>query len=187
MDEQQKLASVMPEEGWGEEPEFVAPEQTLPYVDPVRREFHCSNGQVWKLSARRFNALIVMQIQAKGKPDVPKVEVTLLGKHKQLQDNPNDPAYKEALKAWQIETNSRVMQYIFCTSINTGEIPDDFVEEYLDFVPNAKPNEIKYAFIVDRTPEDDIAPLMDAISGETEATEGGMQTVAASFPSDGGR
>lgn len=158
-----------------------------PYLDPAKREFHCSNGTVWKLSSRTFNPLIVMQIQSNGRPEVPKVEVTLLGKHKQLQDNPNDPAYKTALEQWHIQANTRVMQYIFGTGINSGEIPDEFVEEYLEYVPNAKNAEIKYAYITSMTPTDDIGALMDAIMGETEPTEKGMQQVAQSFPGDGGR
>lgn len=157
----------------------------LPYLDPARREFHCSNGRVWKLSAREVNPFVLMQLQTRGKPEVPKVEVTLLGKYKQVQENPNDPAYKAALETWKAESGNRVLQYIFCVGLNTGDIPTDFVEEHLEFMPDAKANEVKYAYIVSETPQGDIDQLIDAIMGEHEPTERGMQQVADSFRGDG--
>lgn len=171
-----------------EEPEILSNgHKELPMLDPITRQFTCSNGQVMRLSARAVNPMIIMQLQTRGKPEVPKVEVLLLGKHKQIQENPNDPAYKTALANWQQETNNRVMQYILCTGIDTGPVPDDFVTEYLDFVPDARVNEIKFAYITSIVPLDDFGDLMEAILGEHEPTAKGMEQVADSFRGDGER
>lgn len=159
----------------------------LPYVDPETRKFYCSNGNVVSLSNRQVNPMIVMQLTSRGKPEVPKVEVLLLGKHKQVQENPNDPAYKAAVKAWEAESNSRVMRYIVGVGVNAGTIPDEFVAEYLEYVPDAKESEIKYAYITDLVPIDDFGDLMEAIMGEHHTTSKGLEQVAESFRSDGER
>lgn len=171
-----------------DEPEVIQNgHKDLPMLDPATRQFTCSNGQVIHLSNRAVNPMIIMQLQTRGKPEVPKVEVLLLGKHKQIQENPNDPDYKVALTNWQQETNNRVMQYILCTGIDTGTVPDDFVTEYMDFVPDARANEIKFAYITSLVPLDDFGELMEAILGEHEPTAKGMQQVADSFRGAGER
>ena len=161
--------------------------KALPYLDPQTRRFYCSKGQVIRLSTRAVNPMIVMQLQTRGKPEVPKVEVLLLGKHHQIQENPNDPAYKAALVTWQQDTNNRVMQYILCTGVDTGPVPDEFVTDYLDFIPDARVNEIKYAYITSLVPLDDFGDLMEAILGEHEPTATGMDAVADSFRREGER
>lgn len=161
--------------------------KTLPYIDPETRKFFCSNGQVIALSNRQVNPMIIMQLTGRGKPEVPKVEVVLLGKHKQIQENPNDPAYKAALRAWETAANNRVMQYIIGVGVNAGPIPDAFVEEYLEYVPDAKESEIKYAYITDIVPVGDFGDLMEAVMGEHHTTTKGLEQVAESFRSDGER
>ena len=158
--------------------------KSLPYVDPVERKFYCSNGNVISLSNRQVNPMIVMQITSRGKPEVPKVEVLLLGKHKQIQENPNDPAYKASVRAWETTANNRVMQYIIGVGVNAGPIPDEFATEYLEYVPDAKESEIKYAYITDLVPVEDFGDLMEAVMGEHNTTSKGLEQVAESFRSD---
>lgn len=155
------------------------------YLDPKTRRFHCSNGHVWKLSHKTVDPLFIAHLMQRNKPEVPKQVVVLLGKHQQLQENPKDPDYLKALENWQAQTNQVVMRYIFVTGLEVGDIPDAFVEERLEYLPNASSSELAYAYVLSKTPPDDFDQIMEAILGEHDVTQGGLEQAAASFPGEG--
>ena len=155
------------------------------YLDPQTRKFHCSNGHIWKLSSKTVDPMFIAHLMQRGKPEVPKQVVLLLGKHEQLQENPKDPDYLAALDNWRSQANQLVMRYVFVTGLDVGTIPDAFVEERLEYLPNASSSELAYAYVLSKTPTDDFELLMEAILGEHEVTQAGLDSAAESFPGQG--
>lgn len=156
----------------------------LPRVDPVRGVFLASNGNVIPLSGKEINYLILQQIQNQGKPAIPKREVTIGGKYKQVEENPQDPAYLKALEDWHSETGIRAGRYLFTVGVK-GQPDAAFWEEYADFFPDATTSEKKYLWVCSLVPNDDLPRLIEAIMGQTMPTEKGLEQSAESFRSEG--
>lgn len=152
-------------------------ENPLPRLDPARRVFITSRGNEIALSDRLVSSLILERIANDGKPKVPRVEVLLLGKHKELQANPNEPGYLALLEEWQTETRIATMRYIFNVGVK-GEPPKDFVSEQQTFTPHATQADIKYMWVCSQLPDEDIDRLVEVILGKNIVTTKGLEDAA---------
>lgn len=150
------------------------------HVDPVRRVFITSQGNEIRLSNKRVSALMLERLVNEGKPQIPMKEVTLLGKRKQLEANPQDPGYVALLEEW--ESNQRINSLIYIFSIGvSGSPPEDFVDEQRVFFPNISDSHMKYLWISSQLPDEDINELAEAITGQSLATQKGLEQAADSF------
>lgn len=160
--------------------DFVPGADALPRVDAARGMFITSKGEEIELSNKPVSALIVQQIQNQGKPSIPKVEITLLGKHKQLEANPEHPGYKAELKEWEENSNLAVLRYLCVVGVK-GQAPAEFVDEHRVFFPNATDTEMKYLWVASRIPDDDLAQFTEAVMGQSIPTAKGLEESADSF------
>lgn len=181
-------ASFQPEVNLnGHEPEPVAIIEgealSLPRVDVRRGVFIASNGNELELSGKQVNALVLQMIQNQGKPGVPKIETTIGGKYKQVEDNPNDPNYQQALAEWRNESGIRVGRYLFSVGVK-GQPPEAFVLEHAEFFPDASASDLKYLWVASQVPNEDIGALCEAIMSQTIPTEKGL-SAAANFTASG--
>lgn len=163
--------------------DFVPGADVLPRVDAARGVFITSKGDEIELSNKSVSALIAQQIQSQGKPDIPKVEVLLLGKYKQLEANPQHPGYIAALAEWEEKSNLAVLRYLCVVGVK-GQAPAEFVEEHAVFFPNATATEMKYLWVASRIPDDDLAAFTEAVMGQGAPTAKGLETSAAAFRSE---
>lgn len=147
------------------------------HVDARRGIFVTSNGNELVLSGQAISALMLERITNEGKPKIPRQEVTLLGKYKELQANPNDPGYLALLAEWQGEQNIRVMRYLFCVGIK-GTPPADFVELHRLFMPDATDLDLKYLWVSSLMPDKDIDSFSEALIGQTGITAKGIDDAA---------
>ena len=159
-----------------------------PKIDFERRTFTTRNGT--ELQLRPISSLILERLSSdkSGKPKVPRVEVTIGGSHTRLEDNPNDPEYVRALAEWNKESSMRLVKYVFVHGVANSP-PDAFVEEHVEYFPDASERDIKYLWIGSLVDEyaEDIKLLVQTITGQTSITEEGLEQAIASFPRDGGR
>lgn len=160
-----------------------------PRVDFERRIFVARDGTEVRL--KPISRLILERLfnDASGKPTVPKVEVEIAGQHKRHEDNPEDPDYKKALANWEGQRNLRLTRY-FLTHGVADNAPEEFVEEYREFFPDANDNEMRYLWMVDLLGEEhqeDWELITQAITGQTAPTAKGIEQAEAAFPGDGQR
>ena len=101
-------------------------------VDPERGVFITSRGDEIELSGKRISALMLERLAADGKPKIPLVEVTLMGKHKQLEANPDHPGYQALLKEWEEDSRSKAVRYTYVMGIK-GTPPEEFIAEQREF------------------------------------------------------
>lgn len=158
-------------------------EQSLPRVDVTRGVFLTSDGREVQLSDHPVSALIIERIKSQGKPKIPMIEVTLLGKHKQLEPNPNHEGYQARLAEWEEEMSAALMTYIFNAGVK-GQPPPEFVEEQRYYFPDATAQDMKYLWVCTLFPSNDLAALSEAILGQFLTTEKGMAESADSFRRD---
>jgi hypothetical protein len=156
------------------------PENKLPRVDPTRGVFITSRGEEIELADKPISPLIVERLQSEGKPKIPMIEVTLLGKHKQLEPHPGHEGYQARLKEWESESNMNVLRYLFTVGVK-GTPPASFVEEQAAFFPTATASEMKYLWVASRLPDDDLGEFTEAVMGRTMATPKGLEESADSF------
>ncbi len=156
-------------------------------IDYERRVFITRDGL--ELTFRPVSKLILERINAlqNDKPQVPKVEVLLAGKHKRLEDNPNDPEYIRALNLWTREQQMKHMRYTFWAGIEENP-PDEFVRQHREFFPDATDAEMKYLWVASLLGEDgdDIGMLVEGILGQNIVTEKGLEKAMDSFPGESG-
>ncbi len=157
--------------------------ETLPRLDIQRGVFITSTHDEIELSNRRITSLMLERVLNAGKPSVPHIEVTILGKHKEMQENRNDPNYLAALQDWESQQQLRMMRYVFDVGVN-GEPPQEFVNEQLDYFPEATRVDLKYLWIASRVPDSDLQAFSEAIVGRTIATSKGLEESAATFRSE---
>lgn len=150
------------------------------HVDPVRRVFVTSQGNEIPLSTKRVSALMLERLANEGKPQIPMKEVTLLGKRKQLEANPNDPGYLALLAEWEANQRINSLVYVFTIGVS-GSPPDDFIDEQRAFFPHISDVYMKYLWICSQLPDEDINELAEAITGQSLATQKGLQASADTF------
>lgn len=159
------------------EPPLVLEAPTLPRVDVERGVFITSKKTEVELSGKRISSLMLERIVNEGKPKIPHIEVTILGKHKEMQANPNDPGYLALLKEWEEGQNIRTMRYTFVVGTK-GTPPQDFVEEQRQFFPDATDVDMKYLWVSSLIPDEDIDKFVEAIMGQSIATTKGLEEAA---------
>lgn len=126
----------------------------------------------------------VMQSEA-GKPPVPVVEVVMRG-HKRRETNPNDPDYLAALARWEEAKNNRMIRLVILRGVD-NDPPDEFIEAYQSVLdPAAGPDDFKSLWITSLMPTaDSVTDFMNAVMGQTVATEAGVAEAMDSFRADG--
>jgi hypothetical protein len=157
--------------------------ETLPRTDPVRGVFITSRGTEIELADNPISALIVQRLQSGGKPKIPMIEVTLLGKHKQLEPFPDHEGYKARLKEWEEDSQMALMQYLFTVGTK-GTPPPEFVEEQHPYFPNATDNDMKYLWVASRLPDEDMGLFTEAVMGRSLPTAKGLDESADTFRSE---
>lgn len=152
-------------------------------VDPARGVFVTSTGEEIELSGKQINSLVLERLVNEGRPHIPMVEVNLLGKHKQLEANPNDEGYKALLAEWENDQRIKTLRYLFVIGVK-GQPSQDFIDEQRPFFPNSTDAEMKYLWVASRIPDADIDLFTEALMGQFRPTEKGMAEAAESFRSD---
>lgn len=158
-------------------------ENTLPRLDIARRVFYTSDGGSIELSMRRVTSLILERVMNEGKPKVPHIEITLMGKHKEIQENRNDPSYIKAVEEWEGDRQLRMLRYICDVGVR-GEPPAWFADEQLEYFPDATRVDLKYLWVVSQVPDSDFELFSEALIGQTIATAKGLEESAKSFRSE---
>lgn len=149
----------------------------LPRVDPARGVFITSRNEEIQLSDKPVSSLIVERLQQEGKPKIPMIEVTLMGKHKQMEPHVGHAGYQALLAEWQADAQMRVLRYLFVLGTK-GQPPQSFIDEQSTFFPNASEQDYKYLWIASRLPDDDMGSFTEAIMGQTLPTAKGVEEVA---------
>lgn len=160
-------------------PQIVPPHTA--HVDPLRGVFITSRGDEIQLSDRPVSALIYERLQNEGKPKIPDIEVTILGR-KQKEPHPGHPGYVARLAEWETDSQLAVLRYLFTVGTK-GTPPPEFVEEQRPFFPNASDLEMKYLWVASRLPDEDMALFTEAVMGKNLVTTKGLEESADSFRS----
>jgi hypothetical protein len=147
------------------------------HIDAVRGVIITRSGVELELSGAILSSLFIERLANQGKPRIPMVEVTRLGKHKSLEPNPKDEAYLAALDEWRVEANTRTLRYLFTKGIK-GSAPDEFVAEHRSYFPDADDQEFKYLWIMSLVEDADIEDFTDAVMGRYIPTQKGMEEAA---------
>lgn len=166
----------------------AAPEPIKGYLDTERGVFITRSGVELKLVKVPYLVLERLLNDKTGKPKPPIVEVTIAGKYKNREANPNDPDYKQALAEWDSEYQFRLFRYLFSQGVHC-DVPTEFKHEHLEFFPGASDSFMQYLFICTLLEDDadEIAALSDAIMGQTMPTASGLEASAERFPGAGKR
>lgn len=154
--------------------------QRSAHIDPSRGVFITSRGNEVELSGKRISALMLERLSNDGKPKIPMVEVTLMGKHKQLEANPDDPKYKALLEEWETESRSKAVRYVYVMGVK-GDASEDFIAEQREFFPNATASDWKYLWVCSLVPDEDIDVFIEAVIGQMLPTTKGMEDAAGKF------
>lgn len=148
----------------------------IAHVDPARGIFITSRGEEIQLSDKPVSALIVERLQNEGKPKIPMIEVSILGR-KQSEPHAGHEGYQARLKEWEGESQIAVMRYLFVVGTK-GQTPQEFVDEQSDFFPNATAGEMKYLWVASRLPDDDMGLFTEAVMGRAIPSSKGVEQVA---------
>jgi hypothetical protein len=154
------------------------------HLDAERGVFVTSKGTEIALSGQTITSLMLERITNAGRPKIPMVEVTLLGKHKQMQANAHDPDYLALKEEWESEQRINILRYVFVVGAK-GKPEPEFVEMQLQFFPTATDLDLKYLWVSSRLPDEDIDLFTEAVMGRTLTTAKGLEEAANSFPGSG--
>ncbi len=152
-------------------------ETSTAHVDAEKGVFVTSKGTELVLSGQAISALMLERITNEGKPKVPRIEVTLLGKHKELQANPSDPGYLALIKEWEEEQSIRVMRYMFCVGVK-AKPTDEFAELHRQFIPDLTDLDLKYLYVASLVPDKDVDKFTEALLGQFGVTTKGIEGAA---------
>lgn len=146
-------------------------------LDVARGVFITSNGNELELSDKLISSLYLERLAQAGKPQIPLVEVTLVGNRKQLEAFPGHEGYRALLAEWESESRVRSLKYIFTVGVKV-QPPPAFIEENRTFFPGATELDMKYLYIASLLPDSDIDALSEAIMGRTLPTTKGVEQVS---------
>lgn len=168
--------------------EAAPPQPNKGYLDTERGVFVTRSG--FELALVKVPYLVLERLlnDKTGRPKPPIIEVTIAGKYKNREPNPNDPDYKQALAEWDSEYQFRLFRYLFSQGVKC-EVPNEFAKEHLEFFPGASDSFMQYLFVCTLLEDDadEIAALSDAIMGQTMPTTSGLEASAQRFPGTGER
>jgi len=153
------------------------------HVVPERGVFITSRGTEIELSGQAVSSLMLERITNANKPKIPRKEVLLLGKHKEMQANASDPDYLALMEEWKAEQNVNVMRYVFVVGTK-GQPPQEFIDTQLQFFPDARDSDLKYLWVSSKLPDEDIDVFTEAILGKNLATTKGLEEAANFSTSD---
>lgn len=155
-------------------------------LDLNKRTYKTGEGYTFTL--RRVRALVCERIVSdnSSKPAIPIITVKIGAKGTREEENPGDPVYLAKLRVWEQEKNFRLAKYLFTEGIK-GDPDDKFVKRMKVHFPDADETAMKYLWVVDHLPDDEIDTLMEAIMGQSEVTQKGLEQAADSFQSEGER
>jgi hypothetical protein len=136
--------------------------------------FITSRGNEVELSGKPVNKLLLERITNEGKPRIPRKEVLLLGKHREIQANANDPDYLALLAEWDAERNIKIARYLIGVGVK-GQPPQEFIDEQRQIIPDATDADMKYFWVGSLLPDDDFNALIDAIIGQNTTTAKGLE------------
>lgn len=150
-------------------------------LDVTQRTYKTNEGYTFTL--RKVRALVCERIVSdnSGKPPIPIIEVMIGGKNKRQEENPGDPVYLAKLRVWEQEKNFRLAKYLFTEGVQ-GEPDKAFIARMKPHFPEADETAMKYLWVVDHLPDDEIDGLMESIMSQTEVTAKGLEQAAESFP-----
>jgi hypothetical protein len=168
--------------------DFVGEPQPKGYLDAERGMYVTRSGIELALVKVPYLVLERLLNDKSGRPKPPIVEVTIAGKYKNREANPNDPDYKQALGEWESEYQFRLFRYLFSKGVQC-DVPSEFVKEHLEFFPGSSEAFLQYLFVCTLLEDDpdEIAALSDAIMGQTMPTQSGLEVSADQFQRDGKR
>lgn len=155
-------------------PEPMTDVMTTAHVDAARGVFITSRGTEIVLSGQAVSSLMLERITNQGKPKIPRKEVLLLGKHKELQANANDPDYLALMDEWKAEQNINVMRYVFVIGVK-GQPPQEFIDVQRQFFQEATDLDMKYLWVTSLLPDADIDVFTEAVLGKTMVTAKGLE------------
>lgn len=148
----------------------------LPRVDAARGAFITSRNEEILLADKPISALVIQMLQSQGKPKIPMIEVTILGR-KQSEPHAGHEGYQARLKEWEEESQVAVMHYLFTVGVK-GTPPPEFVEEQLQYFPNATAQELKYLWVASRLPDEDMGAFTEAVMGRSLPTQKAVEQVS---------
>jgi hypothetical protein len=153
-------------------------EEKLPRLDRERKVFITSDRVEVPLTGARINPLIIQMIQNQGRPEIPKVEVMLAGKHRQLEDNPTDENYLKAVADWKERSSINTGKYLFNIGIK-GQPLEGWLAENAEYIEEATASDLKYMWVASLvTDGDDLTELINVIMGYALPTVKGMSEAA---------
>lgn len=167
---------VNPKDG---EAQDAAPVSTASF-DVKTRIFTTSEGIRLTLTKGKLNRFVAERIFNGGKPEVPRKEVLLLRKYKQIEANPNDPGYLALLAEW--ESKRKIDFGVYLLSLGIADtVPSEFIEDNTTYLPDANPQEMKYMWVCSLMSEDDLNALIELLSAQLMPTAQGLKQSADSF------
>lgn len=156
-------------------------------VDTKAGTFTTSKGEV--LAARMdvdVSATLLDRMRLQGKPEVPMVEVTVIGGRKQWQSNPQDPNYLAAVELFNNESNERIARYVLLHLLKSRPVPEEWLAVHREYFPGASEAELKFNWLSSRI--GDTAEEWSAVTafalGRAIPTQEGLNEAAASFRRD---
>lgn len=165
---------------------MVSKNGRTPGLQPDNNTYLTQTGQIFTL--QKVNPAMLQGLSnMESRPEPPLIEVTIAGKHKQWMTHYDSEGYQAALRAWQNKEGFLVMALTFCLGIEE-EPPKTWIKDTLRFMPELEGNErdLKYRWVMsclsDANESQEMADLMEAITGQTMPTQAGLEEAAASFP-----
>lgn len=160
------------------------------YIDYEHRQYVSYTGV--RLTLKPLSKLVLERLynNETGKPKVPIIEVEIGGRFKSKEENPEDPAYKEAVDKWQAEKNIGLTRYIMLNGI-AESVPDEAAAEFREYAPSMNERDLKYLWVLSLLGETDemqtagLRVLTEGLFGMVAPTEQGMRDAEAAFQGNG--
>lgn len=160
-------------------------------LDAEQRTFHTSSGVALKL--RPVNPYHLERVQMeleRHKPKPPDIEIDSGKGRSYWTQNPDDPAYKQALADFQRDVGVKTMQFAFYVGVENRAPERDKLPEVvkltLSEMPNATDKDVHYLWVTSLIEsEDEFAALLNYLMGQTMVTQEGIAEAEAAFPGDG--
>lgn len=165
-----------------------SPDTPKGHLDAERGVYVTRSGIELELVKVPYLVLERLMNDKSGRPKPPIVEVTIAGKYKHREPNPNDEGYKQALAEWESEYQFRLFRYLFSQGVRC-DVPSEFVKTHLEFFPGSSDAFLQYLWVCTLLEDDadEIAALSDAIMGQSMPTQSGLQDAANGFRRNGQR
>lgn len=151
--------------------------ETLPRIDPARGVFITRSGVELELSGKQVSALILDRLANEGKPKIPVIAVSVLGRST-VEYHPQESGYLAKLAEWEADSRIKTIRYLFTMGVKTPDIPDSFTDEHRPFFPEADAVEMKYLYIASLILDEDLPVFTEAVMGQTMPTAKGVDEAA---------